>query len=235
MESFKIEIDPTMVHVPFPFDFYHSKKDVLGIIVELVDDFDHRFSMGLKFGGRSVVMWEGVEHLKRFYRLDKKLSMFLKYEGGIRFKIEMKDEEINKIVTPVTPPLRHVNQMLGANTHGVVIVSVPHNPNHVRVSVVNHSGRVTAVVPRQVMTFEKVITKSQSRGGQTLLILEVEGGRYYSCTLLWRPGSEKDCHLGKPWYKLVSDMKLKRGYKLVFRTIIKGLNRVKVDIVRKGG
>ncbi|KAJ1378469.1 DNA-binding barrel domain superfamily [Sesbania bispinosa] len=207
--------------------------------------------MGLKFGARSVVMWEGVGHLKRFYRLDKKLSTFLKYEGGIRFKIEMKDEEMNKIVTPVIPPLRLVNQMLGANTHGVVIVSVPHNPNNVRVGVVNHSGRVTTVSPRQIMTFEKVITKSQSRGGQTLpmprkfvqefirkywteLILEVGGGRYYSCTLLWRPGSEKDCHLGKPWYQLVSDMKLKRGDKWGFRTIIKGLNRVKVDIIRKG-
>ncbi|KAJ1414950.1 DNA-binding barrel domain superfamily [Sesbania bispinosa] len=202
-----------MVHVPFPFEFYHSKKDVLGTKVELFDDFDHQFSIGLKFGSRSVVLWKGVEHLKRFYGLDKKLSLFLKYEGGIRFKIEIKDEEINKIPNPVTPALVHLNQRPGANTHGIVIVTAPHSPNN--------------PIPRKFV--QEFIRKYW-----TELILQVGGGHFYSRKLLWRPGSKKDCHLGKPWYKLVSDMKLGRGDKVIFKTIIKGLNRVNVDIIRKG-
>ncbi|KAJ1437551.1 Zn-dependent oxidoreductase [Sesbania bispinosa] len=79
----------------------------------------------------------------------------------------MKDEELNKTVTPT---LVNLNQRHGGNNHDVVIVTPPHNPNNVRIGVVNQSGCVTAVAPRKVMSFEKVITKSQSRAGQTLMV-----------------------------------------------------------------
>ncbi|KAJ1381362.1 DNA-binding barrel domain superfamily [Sesbania bispinosa] len=186
-----------------------------------------------------------VDHLNHFYVIHKTLSLYLKYGGGIRLKIEMKDEELNKTITPT---LVNLNQRRGGNR---VIVTPPDNPNNVRIGVVNQSGRVTAAAPRKVMSFEKVITKSQSRAGQALpiprkfvqdfirkkwkkLILQVGGSRFYSCNLLLRPGSDKDCHLGKPRYKFVSDMNLRTGDKVVFRTIIKGLNKVNVDIIRKG-
>ncbi|KAJ1443868.1 DNA-binding barrel domain superfamily [Sesbania bispinosa] len=106
--------------------------------------------------------------------------------------------------------------------------------------------------PVRMISFQKVITKYESKVGQTLplprkfiqefvlksweeLILQVHDGRSYSCKLLWRLKSEKkDCHLGKKWYNLVQDMALSRGDKVVFETIENGLNRLNVKIIHRG-
>ncbi|KAJ1391341.1 DNA-binding barrel domain superfamily [Sesbania bispinosa] len=272
-----------MVNLVFPYEFYHAREDVIRIRLELVDQFDHQFSIPLKFGRNIVVMWEVFSQLKRFYGFDKTMYLHLKYEGGIRFSFEVKDED----GIPLTPGLVHRSGTSGVGNPDIVNVnsenptenpggienpSGPQNgvvgrrvmtcwkqtlPHSVSVgrkvmSFQNQSGRVTIVAGRTVMSFEKVITKSKSKGGQTLpiprnfvkefirnswrrLILQVKGGQCYYCKLLWRKGREKDYHLGKPWYKLVSDMRLRTGDKVVFKTNMNGgLNTVNVTIIRRG-
>ncbi|KAJ1415154.1 DNA-binding barrel domain superfamily [Sesbania bispinosa] len=261
-----------MVHVPFPHDFYHPRQNLLGNRIELVDQSDHRFTIRLLFGSKSVVMWEFAEHLKRFYNFDKTVYLYLKYEGGIRFSFEIRDEDS---IETLTPALVHRSGRIGVINPVIVQVISGSNVNdsdsnknggggienqsrHVNfdagrrvMNFHNQTGPVNEHVAKRVISFEKVITKSQSKAGQPLplprkfvqefirknwteLSLQVGDGRFYNCSLLRRKGSEKDCHLGKPWYKLVSDMRLRKGDKVVFKTIFKGLNSVNVKIIRKG-
>ncbi|KAJ1381585.1 DNA-binding barrel domain superfamily [Sesbania bispinosa] len=88
--------------------------------------------------------------------------------------------------------------------------------------------------------FEKPIPrdfiKEIIRNSWKELTLRIDGGRCYFCKLLWRERigeSFKDCHLGNNWYKFVKDMRLRTGDKVVFKTIIAGLNDLNVSIVRK--
>ncbi|KAJ1376268.1 DNA-binding barrel domain superfamily [Sesbania bispinosa] len=282
MGSIMIEILPKMVNLLFPYEFYHAREDVLRNRLELVDQFDHHFTIPLKFARKIVVMWEVVSQLKRYYDFEKVMYLHLKYEGGIRFSFEIKDED----GIPLTPSLVHPtgtssvfeqdivninsenpsknprgivnrtgpqNTLVGRIGMRRVKQTLPHNAAAGRrvMSFQNQYGRVTVVAGRRVLSFEKVITKSQSKGRQTLpiprkfvqefirrdwseLILKVRRVQHYNCKLVRRNGREKDCHLGKPWYKLVSDLRLKKGDKVVFETIIKGLNTVNVTIIRKG-
>ncbi|KAJ1437414.1 DNA-binding barrel domain superfamily [Sesbania bispinosa] len=109
---------------------------------------------------------------------------------------------------------------------GVVDVGRQAGPRrvHCPMTVCRRPTRLRHLV--QMFSFENVISKSQSKVGQALplprkfvekfirkswrdLILQVRGGRTFSCKLLWSPRSEKDCHLGQYWYNFVSEIELK--------------------------
>ncbi|KAJ1381751.1 hypothetical protein SESBI_44880 [Sesbania bispinosa] len=214
-----------MVNLSFPFEFYYGKKNLLGNKIVLFDDFGHEFDVPLVFGNKIAKMWQVVDELKRFYGIEKNLHVYLKYEGGCIFRFEMKDEELNQTLTPA---LVNLSGKLCGDNHEVIHISSgsSENANVVVnegvIGVGKQTGRVHRPVivcrklerlprPVRVFSFEKVISKSQSKAGQTLplprklvanfirkyrndLILQVRG-QNYSCKLLWRPGSEKDCHL----------------------------------------
>ncbi|KAJ1381664.1 DNA-binding barrel domain superfamily [Sesbania bispinosa] len=226
--------------MPFPFDFFDQRKDQLGNRLVLFDDFGHEFLVPLLFGYKSATMWQVMVEIKKFYGIEKTLHLYLNHQGGCRFRFQIKDEEVNEILTPGLVKLRDNDNDHetgpGRGHRPVIICRRPARLRH----------------PMQVFYFEKVISKSQSKGGQTLplprkivekfirrywrdLNLEVHGARRsYCCKLLWRPGSDKDCHLGQHWYNLVSEMELKTGDRLVFKSIIVGLNMMSVTIHHKG-
>ncbi|KAJ1382625.1 DNA-binding barrel domain superfamily [Sesbania bispinosa] len=180
----------------------------------------------------------------------------------------MKDEEVNEKLSPGVVKLRGndnghevIDISSGSSENedvivndGVVDVGRQAGPGrgHRPVIICRRPARLHH--PVQVFSFEKVISKSQAKGGHTLPIprkivenfirgywrdlnLEVRGTcRNYCCKLLWRPGSDKDkdFHLGKRWYNLVTEMDLKKGDRMVFKSIIVGLNVMSVTIHRKG-
>ncbi|KAJ1381703.1 DNA-binding barrel domain superfamily [Sesbania bispinosa] len=236
-----------MVNLPFPFEFYYGKKSELGNKVVLFDDFGHEFDVPLVFGNKTCMMFQVVDELKRFYGIEKKLHVYLKYEGGCKFRFEMKDEALNQTLTPGKVNLS--GKICGHNHEVIEISSGSSEDGNVVVNegvlgVGRQTGRVIICRkpsklsrPVRVFSFEKPLPReivaNFIRKYWHDLILQV-GGRNYSCKLLWRPGSEmKDCHLGKYWYKLVNEMELKTRDKLVFKSIMVGLNVMNVTIIRK--
>ncbi|KAJ1436790.1 hypothetical protein SESBI_04100 [Sesbania bispinosa] len=182
-----------MVHVPFPFDFYQPRQKLLGNRIELVDHSDQRFTILPRFGYKSVVMWEFAEDLKRVYNFDKTVYMYLNYEGGIRFRFEIRDEDSNETLTPA---LAHRSGRRGVNNPVVVRVISGSHVNDAdskknggggienrsglvnssvgsRVMIFqNNTGIVSEHVKKRIISFEKVISKSQSKAGQTLRKLD---------------------------------------------------------------
>ncbi|KAJ1443588.1 DNA-binding barrel domain superfamily [Sesbania bispinosa] len=213
-------------------------------------------------------MWQVMVEIKKYYGIEKTLHLYLNHQGGCRFRFQIKDEEVNEKLSPGVVKLRGndnghevIDISSGSSENEDVIVNeivvdvgrqVGPGRGHRPVIICRRPARLRH--PVQLFSFEKVISKSQAKGGQTLplprkivenfirrywrdLNLEVRGThRSYCCKLLWRPGSDKDkdCHLGKRWYNLVTEMELKRGDRLVFKSIIVGLNVMSVTIHRKG-
>ncbi|KAJ1400749.1 DNA-binding barrel domain superfamily [Sesbania bispinosa] len=188
-------------------------QNELGKRIELFDNSDQRFTVLLRFGNKSVVMWELAEDLKRVYNFNKTVYMYLNYEGGKTFRFDLRDEESN---VTLTPALAYRSGRNGGgdteNQSGLVNASVG---SRVKIFQKN-TGIVNEHVKKRIISFEKVISKSQSQGGQTLplprnfvrefireywteLMLHVGDGQTYTCTLLRRKRRELDCHLGKPW------------------------------------
>ncbi|KAJ1375119.1 hypothetical protein SESBI_51372 [Sesbania bispinosa] len=99
MGSLRIVIEPTMVHVPFPYDFYQPMQNELGKRIELFDNSDQRLPFYCVLV-TSLVMWELAEDLKRVYNFNKTVYMYLNYEGGKTFRFDLRDEESNVTLTP---------------------------------------------------------------------------------------------------------------------------------------
>ncbi|KAJ1377726.1 DNA-binding barrel domain superfamily [Sesbania bispinosa] len=149
-----------------------------------------------------------------------------------RAALRIKDEEVNEILTPSLVKLRGND-----NDHEVIDISPGSSENAnviVNEGVVDvgrqagpgHGHRPVIICRRparfrhlvQLFSFENVISKSQSKANQTLP--------------LPRKFVEKFIH--KSWRDLSLEMELKTGDRLVFKSIIVGLNRMSVTIHRKG-
>ncbi|XP_057451650.1 uncharacterized protein LOC130743421 isoform X2 [Lotus japonicus] len=107
-------------------------------------------------------------------------------------------------------------------------------------------------VNRVLHPFDKVITKSDSKGDQTLslpmmyvrnhvrpnwqhVVLQTPEGRTYACELKRRNPGEDDtpCNIGKDWNKFVKENKLKRGDTVHFRPDSVANNMIYVSIIRR--
>ncbi|KAJ1440381.1 AraC family transcriptional regulator [Sesbania bispinosa] len=161
MDSIRIELKPNMVNLPFPYEFYYSRKEQIGKMIVLNDDFGHHFDVDLYFGSNYVIMWQFVEELKRFYGIYKTVYVNLKYEGGRKFSFQIMDEELNVKLIPSSVQLSGQSCGVVCNdSRSVMVDNVVKGVENVP---------VLTQLPVQKISFQKVITKSQSKAGQTLV------------------------------------------------------------------
>ncbi|KAJ1410415.1 glycosyltransferase [Sesbania bispinosa] len=51
-------------------------------------------------------MWQVMVEIKKFCGIEKTLHLYLNHQGGCRFRFQIKDEEVNEILTPGLVKLR---------------------------------------------------------------------------------------------------------------------------------
>ncbi|KAJ1428504.1 hypothetical protein SESBI_09020 [Sesbania bispinosa] len=197
-----------MVNLPFPYEFYYSRKEQIGNRIVLIDDFGHQFDVPLFFGSKNAIMWQVVGEFKRFYGIYKTLYVNLKYEGGRKFSFQIKDEELNVTLTPALVHLSGKSCGVDRNeSENVTVDDVVEGVENEAVLVQNPVQMISFQKPLPRKFLQDFVLKSWEE-----LILQVHDGRSYSCKLLWRPKSEKkDFHLGKTGTNFVQEMALARG------------------------
>ncbi|KAJ1438266.1 Ulp1 protease family, C-terminal catalytic domain [Sesbania bispinosa] len=156
----------------FPYEFYHAREDVLRNKLELVDQFDHHFTISIKFAKKIVVMWEVVSQLKRYYDFEKIMYLHLKYEGGIRFTFENKDQE----GVPLTPALVHPTGTSSVGEQGRVNVNSK-NPNENPRGIVNRTTPQSSLIGRNAMRRVKVTLPHNVVVGRRVMSFQNQSGR----------------------------------------------------------
>ncbi|KAJ1422575.1 2-oxoglutarate dehydrogenase E1 component [Sesbania bispinosa] len=100
------------------------------------------------------------------------MYLHLKYEGGIRFSFEIKDED----GIPLTPGLVHRSGTSGVGNPDIVNVN-SENPIENLKGIENPSGPQNAVVGRRVMTCVKQTLLLNAAAGRRVMSFQNQSGR----------------------------------------------------------